>query len=142
MLTAGHVVVALIAAAVYLVVCIVKPHTKCWRCRKSPGRSPRYLGIAGPMVVCRKCHGHKKHPRRFSRSVHWFIWAAIVDPIRERRDNNRGSGQQFSYTPPSPRRAARSHDAGRLRAARRAERLMAFQARLQARTAPRAWAFA
>lgn len=141
MITTPHVVAAIIAAAVYVVVCVVKPHRKCSRCKDTPGRSKRFAGVAGPEVKCKRCGGRREHPRRFAGAVHWFIWAAIVDPLRERRDK-RDSGQSFSYEPPTYSRAARGLDAGRLRAARRAERLLAFQARLQARTAPRAWQFA
>jgi hypothetical protein len=145
MITLPHLVALFVIGLAYCVLCLVKPMRKCQRCKTTPGRSARYAGVAGPVGKCRKCRGDKKH-RRFAASlVHWFIWAAIVDPIREHRDN-RGSGQQFSYAPPRTTYAAStpagSHYAARLRAAQRADRLRAFQTRLQARTAPRSWAFA
>lgn len=145
MITLPHIAAVFVAALVYCVVCIVKPHRKCSRCKDTPGKSKRFLGIAGPSVQCRRCRGRRKHPRRGSGLVHWFIWSAIVDPLRERK-HNRENGQQFSWTPPRTAYAAStpagSHYAARLRAAQRADRLQRFQTRLQARTAPRSWAFA
>ena len=142
MITVSHLAAVFVAALVYCVVCVLKPHRRCSRCKGTPGRSKRYLGIAGPVGKCRRCNGRKKHPRRFAKWVHWVIWAGVVDPIRQ-RNHDRGSGQKFaeaparrSYAPPG------AHYAARLRAAQRADRLRQLQARLQARTAPRAWQFA
>jgi hypothetical protein len=137
MLTPTHVLIPLIAVVVYIVVCVVKAEKRCGRCKGTPGRSRRYV-VAGPVVKCRKCSGHKKHPRFGATFVHWFIWSAIVDPLRERRDRH-DSGPRFSY---APAYRPAGLNAGQLRAAQRAERLLAFQARLQARTAHRAWQFA
>ena len=143
MITLPHIAAAFLVALVYAVICLVKPHRRCWRCRNTPGKSHKYLlGTAGPMVKCTKCGGRKKHPRRFSKQVHWFVWSAVIDPIRERR-HDRGSGQRFAWAPAAPGQTPLgAHYAARLRAAQRADRLRQFQARLSARTAPRAWSFA
>jgi hypothetical protein len=146
MITLPHLAALFIILLAYAVLCVLKPQRKCGRCKATPGRSQRFAGVAGKVGKCKRCNGHKKHPRRFAPLVHWFIWSAIVDPIRDRH-----SGQQFSYAPssPSPRHAQRqafappgANYAARLRAAQRADRLQRFQTRLQARTAPRSWAFA
>ena len=62
MITLHHILAAFVIALAYGLVCLAKPHRKCGRC-KATGRSQRYLGLAGPAGVCRRCHGNKKHPR-------------------------------------------------------------------------------
>jgi hypothetical protein len=148
MITLPHLAALFIIMLAYAVLCVLKPQRKCGRCKATPGRSQRFAGVAGAVGKCKRCNGHKKHPRRFAPLVHWFLWNAVIDPWRDRH-----SGQQFSYTPAHARRDTSSrtraafappgdHYAARLRAAQRADRLQRFQARLQARTAPRSWAFA
>jgi hypothetical protein len=139
MITGPHIIAVIVIAFIYALVCLVAPHKRCGRC-KGKRRSARYV-VAGPQGKCRKCRGNGKHPRFGARGVHWFVWSAIVDPLRERREDRGEPRQQFTARPAAPYGSPR-HAAARQRAARRAERLIALQTRLQARAAPRAWQYA
>jgi predicted amidophosphoribosyltransferase len=84
---------ALLALAVltaYCALALVKPHRKCSRCKGSPRRSKRWLGLFGPMGVCRRCGGQRRHQRRGARVIHSYFWLAIGHPIRERRKQTEG----------------------------------------------------
>lgn len=76
---------ALAALAAYSVLALVKPHRKCGRCKGSPRRSKRWLGLWGPMGLCRRCNGRLRHQRRGARLVHSWFWIAIGNPVSERR---------------------------------------------------------
>lgn len=84
-MTVVHLIlIAVCAAFAYGLLALLKPSRKCGRCKATPRRSKRYLGLVGPMGKCRRCNGKLRHHRRGARYVHRFAWL-VVNSIRERR---------------------------------------------------------
>lgn len=135
------IVVLFLLGLGYCLFCLVKPQRKCGRCGGTR-RSQRFAGVAGPTGKCRKCRGGGRHSRFGARAVHWFIWSAVVEPLRERREHRHSDAAPKFAEAPRPSRSSRQLAAARLRAQQRADRLLAFQARLRVRTAATSWQFA
>lgn len=71
-----------VAAAVYALVCLVRPHHTCWRCHGERISRNRVTGRPGQ---CRACKGMGIKPRPGASLVHSFYQHVKGEPDRAKR---------------------------------------------------------